>query len=150
MGLELEMGLKFFFLKKFETNYHFFSSYVLLRCSFTYDVQRTFVALQFVHPMRQKLFNLVKKLEKCYKLFDDRYMLNCNGWFYTIAKKEKLKVLNQVFFEIFQWPKFVQNSRKKLQISILGSTQVAKNIEACYFYKKISRIDFFGESVFIV
>jgi hypothetical protein len=37
------------------------------------------------------LLNLVKKLEKYYKVFDDRYMLNCDGRFYPIAKKGKIK-----------------------------------------------------------
>jgi hypothetical protein len=62
-----------------------------LHCSIASDVERTFVALQFVHPTTQKLLNLVKKLEKYYKVFDDRYVLNCDGRFCPIAKKEKRK-----------------------------------------------------------
>jgi hypothetical protein len=38
-----------------------------LCCSFTCDDQRTFVALQFAHPMTQKSLNLVKELEEYWK-----------------------------------------------------------------------------------
>ncbi len=55
MGLELEMDLELFFNEKIETNYHSFSFRVFfLHCSFTVDAERTFVALQFVHPITQK------------------------------------------------------------------------------------------------
>jgi hypothetical protein len=55
MVLELERGLELFFSKKIEASYHS-SSCVL--CSFTSNIQRTFVALQFVCPMTQKSLNL--------------------------------------------------------------------------------------------
>jgi len=45
MKLELEKGLELFFSKQIEMKYHSFSFYVFVRCSFTYDVEKTFVAL---------------------------------------------------------------------------------------------------------
>jgi hypothetical protein len=62
MGLKLARGVLNYFFKTFKTKYHSFSSYVF--CSFTSDIQRTFVTLQLVHSMTPKLFNLVNELEK--------------------------------------------------------------------------------------
>jgi hypothetical protein len=47
----------------------------VVRCSFTSDVQRSFVAFQFARPMTQKWLNLAKELGKYWKMFSDRYML---------------------------------------------------------------------------
>jgi hypothetical protein len=43
----------------------------LVHCSLTSDTERTFVALQFAHPMTQKSINLVKEREKYLKMFGD-------------------------------------------------------------------------------
>jgi hypothetical protein len=53
-------------------------------CSFAFDTQRTFVALQFAHPMTQNWLNLAKKLGKYWKMFNDRYMLG-DERFYPIS-----------------------------------------------------------------
>jgi hypothetical protein len=62
-GLKLKRGLKNIFFKKIEANYCSSSSYVfcIAPCSFTFNTQRTFVALQFAGPMTQKLLNLVRE-----------------------------------------------------------------------------------------
>jgi hypothetical protein len=56
-GLELKRGSKRFFLFKIEANYHLSLFQCLLHCSFTSDAQRTFLTLQFAHPLKQKLLN---------------------------------------------------------------------------------------------
>jgi len=72
MSLELEKGVELFFSKK--TNYHLSSSCIFcnaplllmlkehLECSFTFDARRTFVTLQFVHPITEKSLNLVEEV----------------------------------------------------------------------------------------
>jgi hypothetical protein len=60
MPLKLERGLELFF-KKFEANYHLSSSYVFYIAPFISNIQRTFIALHIMHPLTQKLFNVVKK-----------------------------------------------------------------------------------------
>jgi hypothetical protein len=40
-------------------------------CSFIFNVQKTFVALQFVLAMTQKLFNMSKEQGKYWKMFGD-------------------------------------------------------------------------------
>jgi hypothetical protein len=64
MRLELEKGVELFFSKKM--NYHLSYSCIFcnaplllilkehLKCSFTSNAQRTFVTLQFAHPMTEK------------------------------------------------------------------------------------------------
>jgi hypothetical protein len=47
-----------------------------LGCSFTFDIQKTFVALQFATPMTQKSFNLVKELGKYWKMFNDKQVFD--------------------------------------------------------------------------
>jgi hypothetical protein len=47
----------------------------------TSEAQRTFVALQFKHPVTQKSLNLAKKLGKYWKMFNDKYMFD-DGLFY--------------------------------------------------------------------
>jgi hypothetical protein len=59
MGLELERGLK---LRYLASKLMLFPCF--LHCSFTSGAQRTFVALQFVHPLTQKLLNLAGELGK--------------------------------------------------------------------------------------
>jgi len=44
----------------FKANYHSSSSCVFSIAPFTSDAHRTFLALQFVHPMRQKSLNLYR------------------------------------------------------------------------------------------
>ncbi len=65
MRLELEKGVELFLF--FKTNYHLSTSCIFcnaplllmlkehLECSFTSYAQRTFVTLQFVHPMTEKI-----------------------------------------------------------------------------------------------
>ncbi len=53
-GLELKSGLNLFFSRKIEANCHSSSYLCFLSCSFTSDIERTFVALQFAHAMTQK------------------------------------------------------------------------------------------------
>jgi hypothetical protein len=55
-----------------------------VHCSFTFDAQRTFVALQLACPMKQKWLNLAKELGKYWKMFNDRYMLG-DEQFYPIS-----------------------------------------------------------------
>jgi hypothetical protein len=60
------------------------------RCFFTFDIQRSFVALQFIRPMtkqkkKKKTLNLMKEWEKDQKMFSDKYMFD-DGWFYPIRK----------------------------------------------------------------
>jgi hypothetical protein len=62
MGLKLKKVLKLFF-KKIETN-HDSSSSCVFCSSLISNAQRTFIALQFAHPMTLKLPNLVKELGK--------------------------------------------------------------------------------------
>jgi hypothetical protein len=40
------------------------------------DAQRTFVTLQFVHPMTLKSLNLAKEWGKYWKVFDDKYVFS--------------------------------------------------------------------------
>jgi hypothetical protein len=60
MGLELERDLELFFQKD-GSKLSLTLFLCFLRCSFTSDAQRTFIALQFVGAMTQKLLNLVKE-----------------------------------------------------------------------------------------
>jgi hypothetical protein len=74
MRLKLEKGVKIFFSRK--TNYHLSSSCIFcnaplllmlkehLECSLTSKAQRTFVTLQFAHPMTEKSLNLAKEVRK--------------------------------------------------------------------------------------
>ncbi len=50
-----------------------------LHCSFAFDIQRTFVALQFAHPMTQKSLNSVEVWLKYWKVFENRYMFGGRG-----------------------------------------------------------------------
>jgi len=52
MRLELEKGVELLFSKKNEVSLVLFLYF--LQCSFTSDAQRTFVTLQFAHPMTEK------------------------------------------------------------------------------------------------
>jgi hypothetical protein len=62
MELELERDMELFFSNFFEANYHSFSSCAFhVAPSFSSDVQRTFVTLQFANPMTQKSLNLVQE-----------------------------------------------------------------------------------------
>jgi hypothetical protein len=63
IGLELERDLELFFLKIW-SKLSLILFFCFLHCSFTSKAQRTFVALQFVCPMTQKLLNLVKEWGK--------------------------------------------------------------------------------------
>jgi hypothetical protein len=70
MGLEVEKGLELFFQnnwKKLSFIIFFLFSLLILISK----VQRTFVTLQFVCPMTQELFNLVKEWGKYWKMFCD-------------------------------------------------------------------------------
>jgi len=59
MKLKLERALELFFHKHLkQTIIH---SLCFLDCSFTFDIQKTFVVLQFASPMTQKSLNLVKE-----------------------------------------------------------------------------------------
>ncbi len=60
MGLELERGPKLFF-PFFWNKLSLLFFLCFLHCSFIYDGQRTFVAVQFECLMTQKLLNLVKE-----------------------------------------------------------------------------------------
>jgi hypothetical protein len=60
MRLELKKGLELFF-QFFKGKLSLILLLCFLRCSFTSDVQRTFVTFQFAHPMTQKLLNLIKE-----------------------------------------------------------------------------------------
>jgi hypothetical protein len=53
----------------------------LKSCSFISNAQRTFLALQFAHPMTQKSLNMTNEMGKYWKVFDDTYMLG-DGRFY--------------------------------------------------------------------
>jgi hypothetical protein len=75
MGLELERDLELFFQKNWsKLSLTLFLCF--LRCSFTSDAERTFIALQFGGAMTQKLLNLVKEWQKYWKMFDDKYMFS--------------------------------------------------------------------------
>jgi hypothetical protein len=70
MGLELKKGLELFliFLKSKQS---FILFLCFMYCSFIFNVQKTFVALQFVLAMTQKLFNMSKEQGKYWKMFGD-------------------------------------------------------------------------------
>jgi hypothetical protein len=53
-------------LKNIEANYitHPLPVFFTLLLQFTYDAERTFVALHFAHPRQKKSLNLVMELEK--------------------------------------------------------------------------------------
>jgi hypothetical protein len=73
VGLELERDLELFFQKS-RSKLSFVLPLCFLSYSFTSDSQRTFVTLQFAHPMTQKSLNLIKEREIYFKTFDDKYM----------------------------------------------------------------------------
>ncbi len=60
--------------------------------------------------MTQQLFNLVKKLGKYWKVFDDRYVFN-DGWFYpsdTSTFNDNIKLTTNVDIAIFVCKKYNQ------------------------------------------
>jgi hypothetical protein len=66
MRLKLDQtkeGSRVIFSKKLkQTIIHSFPSFLCsLRCSFTFDAQKTFVTLKFAHLMAQKSLNLVNE-----------------------------------------------------------------------------------------
>jgi hypothetical protein len=70
-------GSRAVFFKKIDTSYHSSSSCVFWNpCSFTFDAQRTFVALLFAHPMTQKSLNLANESGKFWKVFNDEFMFS--------------------------------------------------------------------------
>jgi ABC-type Na+ efflux pump permease subunit len=70
MVLELEKGLKLLFQKNW-SKLLFIPFLCFLRSSFAFVAPRTFVALQFAHPMTQKSLYLAKELGKYWKVFSD-------------------------------------------------------------------------------
>ncbi len=89
MGLELKRDLKLIF----EANYiiHPLPMFFTLLLQFTFDAERTFVALQFANPITKKSFNLVMELEKYRKMFGDRSMFDDEQFYPNEPRISKLK-----------------------------------------------------------
>ncbi len=68
-GLELKSGLNFFFFKKNWSKLSLILFLCFLSCSFTSDIERTFVALQFAHAMTQKSPNSIKEWGNHWKVY---------------------------------------------------------------------------------
>jgi hypothetical protein len=62
MGLELKKGLELFLILK-TSKQSFILFLCFMCCSFIFNVQQTFVALQFVLALTQKLFNMSRNKE---------------------------------------------------------------------------------------
>ncbi len=89
LGLKLERDLVLLF-QKIWSKLSLILFLCFLGCSFIFEVERTFVGLQFVCPVTPKLLNLVKEWEKYWKVFDHRYVFSDGGFYIKRASPKWL------------------------------------------------------------